>query len=106
MRNAANARNLTIVGAARMINDQDYEKADLIVTMDKFNFSEVNKLAPDNSYKNKIRSFCDFVSSSDCEVPDPYYGGAPGSKRYSTYWMMDVLICLTSWKRKSFRLQD
>ena len=81
MRNAANARNLTIVGAARMINDQDYEKADLIVTMDKFNFSEVNKLAPDNSYKNKIRSFCDFVSSSDCEVPDPYYGGASGFEK-------------------------
>ena len=46
MRQAAQARGLTIAGSARMINDQDYQQADLIVTMDDFNFSEVSKLAP------------------------------------------------------------
>ena len=52
-----------------MINDQDYRKADLIVTMDDFNFSEVNKLAPDESLKSKIRPFCDFVSSRTVKFP-------------------------------------
>ncbi|MEK9772833.1 MAG: low molecular weight protein-tyrosine-phosphatase [Opitutae bacterium] len=81
MRQAAHSRGLTIAGAARMIKDQDYDKADLIVTMDDFNFSEVNKLAPAPSYKKKIRPFCDFVSSSDREVPDPYYGGPSGFEK-------------------------
>ena len=81
MRQAAQARNLTIAGAARMIKDQDYHEADLIVTMDNFNFSEVNKLAPDHSFKTKVRPFCDFVSSSDKEVPDPYYGGPSGFQK-------------------------
>ena len=81
MRQAAQARGLNISGSARMINDQDYQKADIIVTMDDFNFSEVNKLAPDSSQKKKIRPFCDFVSSSDREVPDPYYGGPSGFEK-------------------------
>jgi len=72
MRQAALGRSLKISGTARMINDQDYRKADLIVTMDDFNFSEVNKLAPDDSFQEKIRPFCDFVTSADREVPDPY----------------------------------
>ena len=69
MRQAARDRGLTISGSARMINDDDYEKADMIITMDEFNFSEVNKLAPDSAYKKKIRPFCDFVSTADREVP-------------------------------------
>ena len=78
MRQAAHDRGLTISGSARMINDDDFAKADMIITMDDFNFSEVNKLAPDPAYKKKIRPFCDFVSTGDREVPDPYYGGPGG----------------------------
>jgi protein-tyrosine phosphatase len=81
MKQAALGRSLKISGAARMINNQDYQKADLIVTMDDFNFSEVNKLVPDESFKSKIRPFCDFVTSSDREVPDPYYGGPSGFEK-------------------------
>ena len=81
MRQAALSRGLKISGAARMISKQDYHRADLILTMDEFNFSEVNKLAPDDSFKNKIRPFCDFVTSSDREVPDPYYGGPSGFEK-------------------------
>ena len=81
MRQAALARGLKISGSARMIQEEDYHRADLIVTMDDFNFSEVNKLSPDSSFKNKIRPFCDFVSSADREVPDPYYGGPSGFEK-------------------------
>ena len=62
-------------------------QADLIVTMDDFNFSEVHKLMPDPSFKSKVR-LCDFVSSSDREVPDPYYGGPSGFEKVLDYWMM------------------
>lgn len=81
MRQAAQGRNLKISGSARMINDQDYHKSDLIVTMDNFNFAEANKLAPDSALKKRIRPFCDFVTSSDREVPDPYYGGPSGFEK-------------------------
>ena len=64
-----------------MISDQDYEKSDIIVTMDDFNFSEVNKLAPCSSFKNKTIHFAIFVSSSDRRVPDPYYGGPSGFEK-------------------------
>ncbi len=81
MRQAAEARGIPIKGSARMITDKDYHHADLIITMDNFNFSEVNNLAPDPSLKKKIRPFCDFVSSDDKEVPDPYYGGPAGFEK-------------------------
>ena len=81
MRQAAEARGIPIKGSARMINDKDYHDADLIITMDNFNFSEVNKFAPDPSLKKKIRPFCDFVTTEDSEVPDPYYGGPAGFEK-------------------------
>jgi len=81
MRQAAESRDIPIKGSARMINDKDYHDADLILTMDNFNFSEVSNLAPDPALKKKIRPFCDFVSSEDKEVPDPYYGGSAGFEK-------------------------
>ena len=89
MRQAAEARGLKITGSARMINNEDYRKADLILTMDDFNFSEVHKLAPESSLKSKIRPFCDFVSSGESEVPDPYYGGSSGFEK-----VLDLLEAL------------
>ena len=81
MRAAAQSRGLSITGSARMIRDEDYRQADLIVTMDHFNYSEVTKLAPDPSLLKKVRPFCDFVNSGDQEVPDPYYGGPEGFEK-------------------------
>jgi protein-tyrosine phosphatase len=81
MARAARERNISTSGTARKVNDLDFEKADLLVTMDNFNFSELSKLAPNDELKNKIIPFCDFVSSSESEVPDPYYGGASGFEK-------------------------
>ena len=78
---AARNRNLTIQGSARKVNALDFEKADMLVTMDHFNFSELSKLAPDSEAENKIVPFCNFVTSNDAEVPDPYYGGASGFEK-------------------------
>ena len=81
MQNAAKARNLPISGRARMVEKTDFEKADMLLTMDNFNFSELSKLAPENEHQKKIVPFCNFVSSEDSEVPDPYYGGAFGFEK-------------------------
>ena len=81
MRKAAEARNITISGTARMAETQDFEKADMLITMDNFNFSELSKMAPDSESKLKIVPFCDFVDSDDQEVPDPYYGGSEGFEK-------------------------
>lgn len=81
MRKAAQARNLPISGSARMVTDEDFEKADLLLTMDNFNFSELTSLAPSTELRSKIKPFCSYVSSQDKEVPDPYYGGASGFEK-------------------------
>ena len=81
MRKAAKDRNLPISGRARMVTDEDFEKADLLLTMDNFNFSELTSLAPSTELRSKIKPFCSYVSSQDKEVPDPYYGGASGFEK-------------------------
>jgi protein-tyrosine phosphatase len=53
----------------------------MLITMDNFNFSELSKLASDEAQIGKIIPFCNFVSSQDSEVPDPYYGGASGFEK-------------------------
>ena len=81
MKNAARSRNISISGTARRVNEHDFVEADMLITMDNFNFSELSKLAPDEKYIPKIVPFCKFVSSADTEVPDPYYGGASGFEK-------------------------
>ena len=78
MQKAAHARSLPIGGSARMANDQDFQKADLLLTMDHFNYEELTKLAPSPDLVSKIKPFCDYVRPDVTEIPDPYYGGESG----------------------------
>ena len=41
MQKAAKLRNLPIGGTARKVTDQDFHDADLLITMDHFNYSEL-----------------------------------------------------------------
>ena len=81
MRKAAQTRNLSIGGTARKATSEDFEKADLLLTMDDFNFSELSSLAPSPALASKIKPFCSYVSGDTREVPDPYYGGASGFEK-------------------------
>jgi protein-tyrosine phosphatase len=81
MRSAANSRNLVIAGSARKVNSEDFRQADMLITMDHFNFSELSKLSPSAEQAKKIIPFCNFVSTEDSEVPDPYYGGPSGFEK-------------------------
>ena len=78
MQTAAKARDLPIGGRARIANDEDFIRADLLVTMDDYNFSELSALAPDEESLGKIRPFCEYLTSNVREIPDPYYGGSSG----------------------------
>ena len=81
MRRAAKDRGVLIGGSARMVTNDDFERADLLLTMDDFNFSELGSLAPSDELRAKIKPFCSYVSSQDKEVPDPYYGGPSGFEK-------------------------
>ena len=78
MKKAALARNIATGGTARMANNEDFKNADLLLTMDHFNFSELSKLVPEPGLESKIKPFCDYIRSNVDEVPDPYYGGESG----------------------------
>ncbi len=81
MRKAALERGIKIKSIARQITLEDFNKFDLILTMDNSNLKDVNDLsnelvAPCNA---KIYSIIKFAKNTDfLEVPDPYYGGEKG----------------------------
>jgi protein-tyrosine phosphatase len=81
MQKAAGARGIQTGGAARKANNNDFTNADLLLTMDNFNFTELNKLAPDEGGRKKVQRFCEYVSGTVSEVPDPYYGGVSGFEK-------------------------
>ena len=87
MQKAAGARGIQTGGAARKANNDDFANADLLLTMDNFNFTELNKLAPDEGGRKKIQRFCEYVSGTVSEVPDPYYGEGDGFK--TVFEMLD-----------------
>jgi protein-tyrosine phosphatase len=65
---------------ARKVTVDDFSKFDLILAMDKHNVKELKKVAPEHLHE-KIQLFLEYANNFDeCEVPDPYYGGARGFK--------------------------
>ena len=63
---------------ARQINEQDFEKFDLLLVMDWDNLALTEQLCPPE-HANKLRRMTEFCIQHDAAVvPDPYYGGAAG----------------------------
>jgi len=63
---------------ARMVNEQDYERFDLILAMDRENIASMQSQCP-AEYQAKLKLLLSFSSATDeLEVPDPYYGGQRG----------------------------
>lgn len=78
---AAQARGITVDGAARRVTDDDFERFDLLLALDRENLRELLARAPEDA-RPKVRLLREFdpasVASGDLDVPDPYYGGANG----------------------------
>lgn len=63
---------------AREVSDEDFERFDLILAMDRLNYVTLLERAPESSHE-RIRLFMDFAAAAEVEdVPDPYYGGPLG----------------------------
>jgi protein-tyrosine phosphatase len=60
---------------ARQIRARDFEEFDLILAMDRGHLRALRDMASPG-HRTKIRLF-----ARDCDVPDPYYGGADGFER-------------------------
>lgn len=60
---------------ARQVRARDFEDFDLILAMDRGHLRALQSMAP-SPHRGKIRLF-----AQDCDVPDPYYGGADGFER-------------------------
>jgi protein-tyrosine phosphatase len=68
---AAARRGVHLRGRARTITAADFDRFDLIVSVDESNLAALQRLAPAGS-RAELRKL------APEDVPDPYYGGADG----------------------------
>lgn len=77
MRAAASGRGYELASRARRIDRLDFDRFDLIVTMDEDNYRDVEALNPGSRARVvRMIDYCEEHQIS--EVPDPYYGGESG----------------------------
>jgi protein-tyrosine phosphatase len=63
---------------ARQVSDEDFERFDLIVAMDRLNHVTLLERAPPIA-RPRIRLFMEYAGNTKLQdVPDPYYGGPLG----------------------------
>jgi protein-tyrosine phosphatase len=63
---------------ARRVSDEDFERFDLIVAMDRLNQATLLERAPSVAHP-RIRLFMEYAGNASIQdVPDPYYGGPLG----------------------------
>jgi protein-tyrosine phosphatase len=77
---AAAARRGIDLGSlrARVVEEADFERFDLLVAMDQLNREVLLDRSPDE-YRERIRLMLEFAPTTDVvDVPDPYYGGPVG----------------------------
>jgi protein-tyrosine phosphatase len=65
---------------ARRVEDDDFERFDFVVAMDKDNLAMLHEQS-ETEYRHKISLFMAHASGPEDEVPDPYYGGVTGFER-------------------------
>ena len=66
---------------AREVRDEDFERFDLIIAMDRLNRETLLERSP-APFRERIRLFMEFAGGREVEdVPDPYYGGPLGFER-------------------------
>lgn len=77
MRAAATGRGYKLASLARRIELLDFDRFDLIVTMDEDNYRDVEALNPGS--RARVVRMIDYCEEHEVpEVPDPYYGGESG----------------------------
>ncbi len=62
---------------ARQVEEEDFERFDLILAADRQNFEDLLACCPPHQ-RSKLKMILDFGNTGELEVPDPYYGGGQG----------------------------
>jgi len=81
MREKASSRGIELTSRSRQLDENDLDKFDHILVMDKDNLHAVKSLIQDplNPVNYKIKLILSYSKDSQLdEVPDPYYGGQNG----------------------------
>ena len=81
MRKFASKRGIIIESVARQIALDDFNRFDLILTMDNSNLKDVKDLSSKlvKPFRAQIEPIVNFAKNTNfLEVPDPYYGGDNG----------------------------
>lgn len=82
MRKLAHERGWTLDKISRQIKQDDFEKFDYILVMDRGHIYEIqNMLRKQPIFNEKVQLFRNFdleATENNNEVPDPYYGGKEG----------------------------
>ncbi len=81
---AASKRGVNISSIARQFKLEDFNRFDLILTMDNDNYETIMSLAKKASFKDcaLIKPILSFARKTKLsEVPDPYYGGELGFEK-------------------------
>lgn len=82
MRKAAEKRGITLNSRAQQLKLDHLEDYDLIIAMDRNNYSGILELDSDEKYRDKVKMLSHFLDEHDedfpVDVPDPYYGGPRG----------------------------
>lgn len=81
---------------SRALTQDDFERFDLILAMDKNNLRAARKIAQNRRDAQKVV----LLLHDQSEVPDPYYGGSQGFER--VFRMIDVAadLWVQSWHRE------
>lgn len=75
---AAADRGVELSGAARQVDEADFEAFDLLVAMDRSNRDALLRLAPDGDARGRVTLLREYADGEEHDVPDPYYGGEEG----------------------------
>lgn len=63
---------------ARKVVDEDFDRFDLILAMDRDNLGHLQRICPEQ-HQHKLHLFLEYAGLSErTEVPDPYYGNTAG----------------------------
>lgn len=72
MTQAANAQGIEMGGRSRQLEPADLAEFDLILAMDRSNYSSILALDPSGAHASKVKLICDFVAttgSRKCRIP-------------------------------------
>ncbi|MBI9034060.1 MAG: low molecular weight phosphotyrosine protein phosphatase [Bacteroidales bacterium] len=74
----AKRRDYNLTSLSRQIRTEDFDNFDIIVAMDRDNYTNLAAMARTEQHHSKLFMMTDFSTLFNGDVPDPYYGGSQG----------------------------